>query len=132
VKGAITEDGNWRLAEKLVEHYLTNEGVEVKKVAGPTENGADLLASIPTPFNLKPLIAVQVKFHPGTEWDSSAVQQLKHAIHTYGAYGGLFVSFANELSPDTKQEIVEAQKTYHIDVLCGQALYERIAATLLQ
>lgn len=132
VKRAITDDGNWRLAEKLVEHHLTSEGLEVKNVAGPTEQGADLLASVPTPFNLKPLIAVQVKFHTGTEWDSTAVRQLKQAIQSYGGYGGLFVSFAEELSTETKREIQEAQKTYNIDVLFGSDLYERLAATLVR
>jgi len=117
-----------RDAERLVLELLRNDGLNVDWTAGPNERGADLETEVMLGYGLSSTIAVQVKFHRGTESQLHGLGQIERAFEERSADAGLLVTFADELAPEVEDYVTELQHEHseNVDVLYGEELYLRI------
>jgi hypothetical protein len=124
----LWESLDHRNAERLVLEMLRNDGLNVEWTAGPDERGADLETEIIHGYGLSTSIAIQVKFHRGTEYQLRGLKQIEQAFKERSVDAGLLVTFADELSDDVEQYLREIRHRYreNVDILYGEELYARL------
>ena len=117
-----------RTAERLVLEMLRNDGLNVDWTAGPNELGADLETEVDHGYGLSTNIAIQVKFHSGTERQLRGLKQIEQAFEERSVDAGLLVTFADELSDEVEEYLTAIKHQYrqNIDVLYGEELYTRL------
>ena len=128
VKTLIHDSISHRQAERLVLEMLRNDEFDVDWTAGPNERGADLQTEALIGYGLSSGIAVQVKFHSGTESGLRGLEQIEQAFEERNADAGLLVTFADELDPEVEDYLGELKRKHHenIEVLYGENLYLRL------
>jgi restriction endonuclease Mrr len=102
-----------------------------KLTAGPSENGADIVMSIDTPFFDALNVVVQIKHHPGEDNDATSIEQLETAFEYYKAVAGLLVTSGRTIGPQLR-DAIERLKTSGktVAVLHGDELYRLILRVL--
>jgi hypothetical protein len=117
-----------RTAERLVMEMLRNDGLDVDWTAGPNERGADLQTEVDHGYGLSTDIAIQVKFHTGTEDEIRGLEQIEQAFEERNVDAGLLVTFADELSDKVEGFLaqIQRQRRQNVSVLHGEELYLRL------
>lgn len=129
LKNKLYENLNSKDAEKFIQLFLQWDGDDnrdVEDISGPKEEGADLILKEKIGYGIESAIGVQVKMHWGTDNSIDGISQLKRAIDAHDVQAGLLITFANEIGPDLKKEIEDAQKEYNIEVFYGNELFLRL------
>ncbi len=124
----VTDSLENRDAERLVLELLRNDGLDVDWTAGPNERGADLETEVVLGYGLSSTVAVQVKFHRGTERQLRGLKQIERAFEERNVDAGLLVTFATDLAEEVESYLTELQHEHseNVDVLYGEDLYLRL------
>lgn len=130
MNGLIRDELTPRSAERLILEMLRSDGLNVDWTAGPGEQGADLSTEMLFGYGLSTDVAVQVKFHRGTEEQLRGLEQIEEAFEKRGVDAGLLVTFADELSDRVENRLAELRRTHreNVEILYGEDLYRRLSA----
>lgn len=133
LKDRLHENLTPKTAERLVLEMLRSDGLNVDWTAGPGEQGADLSTEALFGYGLSTNVAVQVKFHRGTESELRGLEQIEQAFEERDADAGLLVTFADELSDEVEKRLKELQHEYreNVGILYGDHLYRRLSALIV-
>jgi hypothetical protein len=128
LKTLIHDSLDHRQAERLVLEMLRNDEFDVDWTAGPNERGADLETEALIGYGLSSDVAVQVKFHSGTESRLRGLEQIEQAFEERNTDAGLLVTFADELDPGVEDYLGKLKREHHenVEVLYGENLYLRL------
>ncbi len=117
--------------ERLILELLKKDGLNVLWSAGAGEKGADLLCDIQIGYGLVSKIAVQVKMHWDTTYDTTAIEQLETAFTAHSVDTGLFVTTAEALGENVHKRLDEARKKFNVQALYGEELYTRLIEMII-
>lgn len=125
LKSLVHDSINPREAERLIRELLRKDGLDVDWTAGPNERGADLETEVMLGYGLSTKVAIQVKFHSGTENELQGLKQIEQAFEERNADAGLFVTFADELDNSVEEYLERIQREHkeNVNVLYGDDLY---------
>jgi len=127
LRDALQKGLSHKETERLILEMLKRDGMEVEWIAGPGEQGADILCGIRIGFGIPPYkLAVQVKMKWGQDNDQTGIDQLEHAFTAHGVQAGLLITMADTLGPDLTKRFEESKQKNNIQVIYGEDLYGRL------
>jgi len=91
-------------------------GGRVEHRGGPAEHGADLIVITRDPLGLEYKVAVQVKLHEGTDFDTTALEQIREARKFHRVDAGVVVTTAERTSETFEQIRASLEEELGIDV----------------